>query len=186
VLLTARAGVEDRIAGLRRGADAYLSKPFHPEELLVVLSNLLDLRLKLQAKYMDHSGPGAASGTKAPVADQETRETGPDPEDVFMQKLRSAVESRLAQADLSVEEISRMVGMSYPVVHRKVTALTGRSLTLYVRAVRLQKARILLADPARSISDVAYETGFNDPKFFSRVFSEEYGMSPSAFRQTAG
>ncbi len=185
VLLTARAGVEDRIAGLRRGADAYLSKPFHPEELLVVLSNLLDLRLKLQAKYMDHSGPTPASGTqKAPVPDQETREAGPDPEDVFMQKLRSAVESRLAQADLSVEEISRMVGMSYPVVHRKVTALTGRSLTLYVRAVRLQKACILLADPARSIADVAYETGFNDPKFFSRVFSEEYGMSPSAFRQT--
>lgn len=92
------------------------------------------------------------------------------------------MEEHLAEANLSVEDISRMVGMSYPVVHRKVTALTGLSLTLYVRGIRLQKARLLLADPALSISEVAYQTGFNDPKFFSRVFSEEFGMSPTAWR----
>ena len=106
----------------------------------------------------------------------------PDPENAFLLKLRTAVEARISEADLSVEDISRMLGMSYPVVHRKVTALTGRSLTLFVRAIRLQKARLLLADPALSISEVAYQTGFNDPKFFSRVFSEEFGMSPTAWR----
>lgn len=183
VLLTARAGVEDRISGLRRGADAYLAKPFHPEELRVVLANLLELRQKLQAKYSKLGLRHVDSG----VPDAQTpalKNTEPDQEDVFLQKLRAVVESRLSQTDLSVEEISRMVGMSYPVVHRKVTALTGRSLTLYMRAVRLQQARILLADPALSIADVAYETGFNDPKFFSRVFSEEYRMTPSAFRQS--
>lgn len=186
VLLTARAGVEDRIAGLRHGADAYLAKPFHPEELQVVLSNLLDLRRKLQARYAEYGMRSTENGVQgASFPAQERQHTAPDQEDLFLQKLRSAVEERLSQADLPVEELSRMLGMSYPVVHRKVTALTGRSLTLYVRLIRLQKARVLLADPALSISDVAYETGFNDPKFFSRVFSEEYGMSPSAFRQTS-
>jgi DNA-binding response OmpR family regulator len=183
VLLTARAGVEDRISGLRRGADAYLAKPFHPEELRVVLANLLELRHRLQAKYsalgLRHLDSGSPDAQAPAIKNAE-----PDLEDAFLQKLRAVVESRLSQPDLSVEEISRMVGMSYPVVHRKVTALTGRSLTLYMRAVRLQQARILLADPALSIADVAYETGFNDPKFFSRVFSEEYGMSPSAFRKS--
>jgi len=195
VLLTAKAGVEDRIAGLRRGADAYLAKPFHPEELRAVLSNLLEMRQKLQAKYAGDwfSGDRLIGGlvtnppvTNPPVTNLPLNQTpihqSPDPENAFLLKLRTAVEARILEADLSVEDISRMVGMSYPVVHRKVTALTGRSLTLFVRAIRLQKARLLLADPALSISEVAYQTGFNDPKFFSRVFSEEFGMSPTGWR----
>lgn len=176
VLLTAKADVENRIAGLRQGADAYLAKPFHREELRAILANLLAMRRKLQAKY-------AALGESG-ISQTTLEKTEPDPEDVFLQKLRTLIEAHLAQPDLSVEAISRMMGMSYTVVHRKVTALTGRSLTLYVRAVRLQKARDLLADPALGIAEVAYGTGFNDPKFFSRVFSEEYGMTPTTFRKS--
>ncbi len=190
VLLTAKAGVEDRIAGLQRGADAYLAKPFHPDELRAVLANLFELRKKLQAKYGGEWSIGDrlsdTHNAQPPITNiplsQHLNIQSPDPEDAFLQKLRTVVEERLTETDLTVEEISRMVGMSYPVVHRKVTALTGRSLTLYVRIIRLQKARLLLADPALSISEVAYQTGFNDPKFFSRVFSEEFGMSPTAWR----
>ncbi|MCK6690482.1 MAG: ATP-binding protein [Thermoanaerobaculia bacterium] len=177
VLLTARTGVHDRIAGLQHGADAYLAKPFHPEELRAVLANLLETRKKLQAKY---SNPSRA-GTALPESGQGGE--SPDREDRFLEKIRAVVEENLLQPNLTVEDISRMLGMSYPVVHRKVTALTGRSLTLYVRAVRLRKARVLLADPSLLISDVAYETGFNDPKFFSRVFLEEYGVTPSEYRR---
>ena len=174
VLLTARAGVEDRIAGLRRGADAYLAKPFHPEELQVTLLKLIELRQKLQARY-------AAAGALPPA------ENDPMPmEDAFLQKLRAAVESRLTDAGFSGEELCRMVGMSYPVVYRKLSALTGRSLNLYIRLIRLQKARELLNTTTLSVSEIAYEVGFNDPKFFSRVFSEEYGSPPSVFRQVFG
>lgn len=175
VLLTAKVGVEDRISGLRRGADGYLAKPFHPDELRALLANLLEIRQKLQARYL--------SGNELTNKSQPLL---PDQEDTFLQKLRNIIEEHITEADLSVEEISKMLGMSYPVVHRKVTALTGRSLTLYVRAIRLQKAKILLADSALSISEVAFQTGFNDPKFFSRVFSEEFGLSPSAFRSRSG
>ena len=104
-------------------------------------------------------------------------------EDAFLRKLRELVEKHLEDSNLSVDEICRLLGMSHSVIHRKLTALTGRSLTLFVRTIRLQKARTLLQDPSVSISEVAYATGFNDPKFFSRVFAEEYGQSPSAFRQ---
>jgi signal transduction histidine kinase/ligand-binding sensor domain-containing protein/AraC-like DNA-binding protein/ActR/RegA family two-component response regulator len=215
VLLTAKVGVEDRIAGLRRGADAYLAKPFHPDELRAVLANLLEMRQKLQAKYAGMVSGGVVTGDRSigglvsgglVTGDRESgtpidqspihqspinqspihQSPPPDPEDAFILKLRTAVEAHLSEADLSVEDISRMVGMSYPVVHRKVTALTGRSLTLYVRAIRLQKAQALLADPSLSISEVAYQTGFNDPKFFSRVFSEEFGMPPTAWRLSGG
>lgn len=174
VLLTARAGVEDRIAGLRRGADAYLAKPFHPEELRVTLLKLIELRRSLQARY-SASGPVVAAGNEAENV-----------EDAFLQKLRSAVESRLSDPGFSGEELCRALGMSYPVVYRKLSALTGRSLNVYIRLVRLQKARELLLASTLGIAEIAYETGFNDPKFFSRVFSEEFGMPPSAFREKMG
>ncbi len=203
VLLTAKAGLEDRIAGLRRGADAYLAKPFHPEELRAVLTNLLALRQRLQEKYAGSWLTGDrltgmpnsnSSHTQSPATNHQlptnqspvNQPTNTDIEDVFLQKLRAAVEARITEADLSVEDISRMLGMSYPVVHRKVTALTGRSLTLFVRTIRLQKAQLLLADATLSISEIAYQTGFNDPKFFSRVFSAEFGMSPTVFRLGKG
>jgi len=174
VLLTARADLESRIAGLRRGADAYLAKPFHQEELIVILENLLELRRKMQAKYA-----GLALATAIPPPSSLL----PDPEDIFLQKLRAAVESRLSDSNLSADDICRMVGMSHPVIHRKVTALTGHSLMLFVRSIRLARAQELLAKLELTISDVAYEVGFNDPKFFSRVFSEEFGESPTVFRQ---
>jgi AraC-like DNA-binding protein len=104
-------------------------------------------------------------------------------EDAFLQKLRTTVEENLSDANLDVEAICKKMGMSHPVIHRKVTALTGRSLTLYVRSIRLAKAKELLLKPEMSISEIAYEVGFNDPKFFSRVFSEEFGESPTVFRQ---
>ena len=182
VLLTAKADVENRIAGLKRGADAYLAKPFHREELFFTLSNLLEVRQKLQRKYQDATlKPAAQFSPSHPLTSLTS-----DPEDAFLSKLKTAIESRLSDSALSVEDICRMVGMSHPVVHRKVTALTGRSLTLFVRSIRLAKAQeLLLQQPGMSISDVAYETGFNDPKFFSRVFSEEFGMSPTVFRQNS-
>ncbi len=172
VLFTAKAAIEDRIAGLKRGADAYLAKPFHPDELLAILANLFETRQKLQVKYS--SGEWLTGNLTTTTLDATSPIPTPDPtqvqadamEDVFLQKLNHVVAERLTEPDLTVEDISRMLGMSYPVVHRKVTALTGRSLTLYVRSIRLQKARQLLVDPALSIAEIAYQTGFNDPKFF--------------------
>ena len=179
VLLTAKADVESRIQGLKRGADAYLAKPFHQEELMVTLANLLELRRKLQERFRISD-----FGFRKTEADAtEIRNPQSAIEDAFLLKLRSAVESRLSDGNLSVDDICKLVGMSHPVIHRKVTALTGRSLTLYVRSIRLAKGKELLRKPEMSISEVAYEVGFNDPKFFSRVFSEEFGDSPTVFRQ---
>lgn len=174
VLLTARATVEDRIAGLRRGADAYLAKPFHPEELHATLHRLLEMRQNLRARY--------ASGGDLPPAATETERV----EDVFLQKIRAEVGQRLSDSNFSGEELCRALGMSYPVVYRKLSALTGRSLNVYIRLIRLQNAREMLLSTTLGIAEIAYATGFNDPKFFSRVFSEEFGVSPSVFRSSAG
>ncbi|MBK8705747.1 MAG: response regulator [Saprospiraceae bacterium] len=172
VLLTAKATVDDRIAGLRRGADAYIAKPFHRNELLATLDSLIELRKKLQQRY-----------TSAQSALPPAPDAGVQMEDAFLSRIREAVEERLDDSGLSGEDVCRKLGMSYPVVYRKLSALTGRSLNVYIRLIRLQKARELLSDASLTVSEIAYQTGFNDPKFFSRVFAEEFKTTPTEFRK---
>ncbi|MCF0072947.1 ATP-binding protein [Dyadobacter sp. CY261] len=176
VMLTARAGVSDRISGLRRGVDAYLTKPFQREELQVVLSNLLQSRRRLWAHYghrmMEMQEPGLP-----PVEENESLETS------FLQKLRLVLEAQWVNNPLSMEAICHQIGMSRSSLHRKMVALTGMSVTRYDRSLRMAQARHLLTTTPMSISEVAYAVGFEDPKYFTRLFSEELGQSPTEFRR---
>ncbi|HRI61409.1 MAG TPA: response regulator, partial [Saprospiraceae bacterium] len=177
VLLTAKADIDSRLAGLRRGADAYLAKPFHPEELLLTLNNLLELRRQMQARYLDWA--------TREIPATETASPAADPENEFLKKLRAIVEENISDANLDVEAICRKIGMSRTNLHNKLSALTGLSTTLYVRKLRLRRAQELLRTTAATISEIAYEVGFNDPKFFSRVYAEEYGAPPSEERKNS-
>jgi transcriptional regulator GlxA family with amidase domain len=174
-LLTALAAVDDRIAGLRRGGDAYLVKPFQREELLLVLGNLLQTRRMLQRYYSQralgnpHPGPVPADGADAR-------------EDQFVAKLRSTLELHLDNLALDTNMICQLMGMSRNSLYRKIMALTGMSVIPYLRALRLQKAEELLLNSALNVAEVAYAVGFDNPRYFSRVFSEEKGVSPSSFR----
>ncbi|MEZ4961034.1 MAG: ATP-binding protein [Saprospiraceae bacterium] len=172
VLLTAKADVESRIKGLRRGADAYLAKPFHQEELLVTLNNLLELRRKLQLKYSELASQSPITSHQSPVTDAE---------DAFLQKVRDAVTEHLSDPQFSVDDLCRSLAMSQPQLHRKLTALTGKNATIFIRSIRLAKAKELLRDNGMTVSEVAWAVGFTDPKYFSRVFSEAFGVSPSKF-----
>jgi DNA-binding response OmpR family regulator len=175
LLLTARAAVSDRLAGLRRGADAYLVKPFRREELLVVLENLLQTRHRLQ-RYYSQLALGAAGPNPVPA---EALDAG---EDQFVLRLRSTLTPHLDDPELDVERICGLLGMSRNSLNRKLTALTGTSMNPYLRVLRLQKAEELLVNTGLSIAEVAYAVGFGDPSYFGRVFSEAYGLSPGHFR----
>ena len=178
ILLTARADVESRISGLKRGADAYLAKPFHREELLAILAQLVELRAKLRARY-----------TQLPTAENnitasDGKETEYSMEDAFLKKASALIHKNIANPAFAVQEFCKALGMSYPVVYRKLSALTERSPALYIREIRLNHAKGLLQSTDFTVSEIAYDCGFNDPKFFSRVFSKEFGQSPSVFRSS--
>ncbi len=193
VLLTAKADAASRIAGLKRGADAYLSKPFNQEELLVVLENLLELRRKLQARYakMEIGNPDARETTAAPHSSlpDASGQAIPDPsplipapsslEDAFLQKVQAAVLEHLSDSKFSVDDLCRELAMSQSQLHRKLTALTGKNATLFTRSIRLAQAKSLLQGKTMNVSEAAYQVGFDDPKYFSRVFKEEFGVRPS-------
>lgn len=175
VLLTARAAVDDRIAGLRRGSDAYLVKPFRREELLLVLGNLLQTRRLLQ-RYYSHRALGNVQPDPVFSDGADARE------DQFVTKLRNTLELHLANVALDTTMICQLMGMSRNSLYRKMMALTGLSVIPYLRTLRLQKAEELLLQSTLSVADIAYAVGFDNPRYFSRVFSEEKGVSPSSYR----
>lgn len=188
VLLTAKADVESRIAGLRRGADSYLAKPFYPEELLVTLEKLLDNRQRMRARYSQLALEGAPIDQHREAAghpsdtDAAAIQTSAL-EDEFLKKIREAIEKRMGESNLAAEDIARVVGMSRSVLYAKLSALTGLSFNIYLRSLRLREAKHLLKASDLNVSEIAYKVGFNDPRYFIRVFSEEFGLPPGEWRQ---
>ncbi|MCK6691864.1 MAG: ATP-binding protein [Thermoanaerobaculia bacterium] len=178
IMLTAKADMESKLEGLEHGADAYLAKPFHKEELLLRIRKLLEMRQRLQQHYL------ASAGLADGAAKMEAQ--APGPEDQFVQKVREVVEAHLDDSSFDVEQLCRQMAMSHSQLHRKLSALTGLAATRFIRQVRLNKAKELLRDPALKITSVAYDTGFSDPGYFGRVFRQEFGVSPQEWREGVG
>ena len=176
IMLTARADMASKIKGLEFGADAYLSKPFEKEELLVRLRKLLELRALLQAKYQLYT---SSQSVPSPAADIPPKV---DLEQEFLQKLIHAIEEQLSDAELTVPELSRQLAMSDTQLYRKLKAITGKTPSQFIRSVRLQKAMALLKSSGLNVSEIAYEVGFTGPQYFSKMFKEEFGFPPSEFR----
>lgn len=171
VLLTAQADADSRLQGIRKGADAYLSKPFNQEELFIRLEKLLELRQALLLRYQN------PTEAERPSAENFAME------DAFMQKIYEALDQQSGKA-FYIPDICEYIGMSRSNLHRKVKALTGESSTKFIRRLRLERSKELLKGGELTISEIAYEIGFNDPSYFSKSFSQEYGVSPKVFRDS--
>jgi len=169
VLLTAKADEDSRITGLEKGADAYLAKPFNQKELFIRLEKLLELRQRLKQRY-------ESLDSIPPAEDSSLLQ-----EDAFIKKVQNSVHDHINEENYSITDLCRELGMSRAQLHRKIKALTGRSTSLFVRSIRLLKAKELLQTTDLNVSEVAYEVGFSNPKYFSRIFSEEFGQAPSFF-----
>lgn len=169
VLLTAKADSESKIAGLKRGADAYLLKPFNEEELYIRLEKLLELRNRLQERYrgLEPTPPSEDS-----VLQQE---------DAFIAEIRQVVEANISDEEFGIPELCKAVGVSRTQLHRKIKALTTYSTSHFIRLIRLQKAKFLFKTTNLTISEVAYQVGFKYHTYFTRSFTEEFGQTPKDF-----
>lgn len=170
ILLTAKAEQADKIAGLKYGADAYLTKPFDKQELLVRLEKLVALRKKLQERFTNPSTPALSS----PIEQQQA---------AFLKKLATIVGEHLNNTTFSVPELAKSAQMSQTQVYRKLKALTNQTPSQFIRSIRLAKGKELLENSALTISEIAYEVGFTDPNYFSRTFQQAFGKSPRDFRK---
>ncbi len=171
VLLTAKADIESKITGLRRGADAYLAKPFDKQELLARLENLLELRARLQARYRTLED--------IPASDEDELEQ----EDKFVLQIKETIHAHMDEEEFGIYELCHAIGVSRTQLHRKIKALTGHSTSSLIRYIRLLHAKHVLLTTDLNISQVAYECGFRDPKYFSNMFTREFGAGPKDFRK---
>ena len=168
VLLTARADIQSKLTGLRKGADAYLAKPFHQEELIVTVENLLELRKQLQLKYQQNHW----------ITTEVKEAPAEDIEDVFLQKFRSVVEENISNADFEMPHLERALSMSRSQIYRKIKALTDKSPSMLIRSIRLNRGRQMLLTTQLTVSEIAYEVGYNALNNFSDAYLEEFGERP--------
>jgi signal transduction histidine kinase/DNA-binding response OmpR family regulator/ligand-binding sensor domain-containing protein len=171
VMLSARSATESRLEGLASGVDAYLSKPFHPDELLLQLSNLLAARARLQEQHRRHL-----------VRVDETPEVA-SVEERFLTRVREAIRAHMSEEDFGVNELADAVHLSRRQLGRKLSALIGETPAALIRQLRLQRSRALLEQGYGSVSEVAYAVGYRRLASFSEQFRAEYGESPSDFRK---
>ena len=169
VLLTAKVTPEDRLTGLAQGADAYLAKPFNEKELFIRLDQLVLLRKKLIDKIQK-------DGLNT-VLDRRAE----SPETKFLQKVIQFVNEDISNSAFGSSDLADKLHLSESQIYRKLKAITDKSTAVFIRSIRLQKAKELIETTEKTISEIAYETGFNDPSWFSRAFKEEFGLAPSEF-----
>ncbi len=179
ILLTAKATQEDRIAGLKSGADAYLMKPFDKTELFVRLEKLVELRRSLQARYAQAVQPVFTYS----LPQDADPAAAPSPDDLFLQKIRRIIDERIGDVDLDISFLCQKVGLSATQLFRKMKALTGEAPISFIRRVRLHRGRELLQTTDLTIAEIAYDLGFTDPGYFSRAFGKEFGSPPSDNRK---
>ena len=177
ILLTARALEKHQIEGYESGADAYITKPFSPELLLARIDNLLQSRHQLKDLWGTHPAPVAESAAQ-PVAAHAPIE------DAFISRFKQMVEERLADSNLSVEDLAAGMGLSRVQLYRKVKALTGSTPVDLLRKARLSQAQRLLQESDLTVSEIAYQVGFASPSYFTKCYKDEFGIVPGEARKS--
>lgn len=169
MMLTAKAGDENKLEGIEIGADTYITKPFNTEILKATVKNLLESRKKLQERFSQ----------EVVLTPKEISVSSYDEQ--FLGHLQEVMDNKLVESDFSAENFAVALGMSRMQLHRKLKALTGLSTTEFIRSQRLKLAAQLLKKSEINISQVGYAVGFNNHSYFTKCFREQFGVSPSDF-----
>lgn len=169
VMLTARLADEHKVEGMESGADDYITKPFNLDLLYLRINNLIKWH-----NSSDHNRAHLQPHIK------DVRITSLD--EKLIQKATDYVEQNLADTDLTVEQLSSVLNMSRVHLYKKMLSITGNTPSEFIRSIRLRYAERLLRESQLSVSEISYQVGFNNPRYFSKYFKEMYGEMPSHYK----
>jgi signal transduction histidine kinase/DNA-binding response OmpR family regulator/ligand-binding sensor domain-containing protein len=171
ILLTAKAGEENKYKGLEAGADDYIAKPFNMEMLALKVNSLIEKQKKTREHF----------GKKIDVLPGEIEITTMD--EKFVKKAVTLVEANISNSGFLVEDLCREMGMSRVYFYKKILALTDKTPSEFIRFIRLKRAADLLEKSQMFVNEVAFQVGFNDPKYFRKYFKEVFGLSPNEYKK---
>jgi signal transduction histidine kinase/ligand-binding sensor domain-containing protein/DNA-binding response OmpR family regulator len=169
ILLTAMTDEEQQLRGLGTGANDYITKPFNFEVLNAKIKSLLELTSTMQSAYTKQ--------IKVVTPEMEIESA----DEKLLQEIVNYLEKNLTNPQLSVEALSKQVGMSRSTLYSKLLQLTGESPVEYIRSFRLEKAAILMEKSNMTIAEIAYQVGFTTPNYFARSFKIKFNMLPSEY-----
>lgn len=171
ILLTAKTSYVYQEKGYDTGADAYITKPFDANILEVRVDNLLKTRSNLIRKFKKD----------AILVPKELTATSPD--EVFLGRAIAVVEQNIGTEDFNASMFISEMNMSRTVIYTKLKVLTGQNISTFIRTIRLKKAGQLIIQTSMNISEIAYEVGFNDLKYFRECFKDFFKLTPSEYKR---
>lgn len=179
ILLTVQRADKSKRTGIREGADAYIGKPFHPEELRQRVENLIEVRRYIREEDAETSppSPGGNGLDASPVSD--------NPESDFLARAHEVVDAHLGNSSFGVDWFADEMGLSTRQLQRRLQEETGLSAASFTRALRLRRAADLLqTGEVATVADAADAVGYRDPSYFSQLFKEVHGAPPSEFKRS--
>jgi len=171
ILLTAKAGEENKYKGLEAGAEDYIAKPFNMEMLTLKVSRIIERQRKSREQFKH----------KVDITTTDVEITSMD--EKFVKKAVALVEEHLSSSEFLVEDLCREMGMSRVYFYKKIHSLTDKTPSEFIRFIRLKRAADLLEKSQLFVNEVAFQVGFNDPKYFRKYFKDEYGVSPNEYKK---
>jgi signal transduction histidine kinase/FixJ family two-component response regulator len=173
IMLTARADIQDKIAGLETGADDYVTKPFNNKELLARAKNLIGQRKNLREQY------------NRQISMEPTELAVKSVDENFLERVRKVIEKNISDCDFDVNSFCPEIGMSRMQLSRKLKALVNQTPGELIRNLRLQRASQLIRQNYGNVAEVAYEVGFNNLSYFAKCFRDKFGILPSEYQKQA-
>jgi hypothetical protein len=169
ILLTALTSDSDKLNGLEFGADYYITKPFNGELLLAKAKSLIFNRSLIRQKF-NSEGLILPRELALNTTDQD-----------FLEKLTQLIEANLESNDFGVNELSAEMGMSHSVLYKKIKAISGMNVLEFIRDYKLRIAKKFLESKTYTVAEVCFKIGYSDRKYFSKLFKQRFGKTPSSF-----
>ena len=181
IVLSAKASLDDRIAGLEQGIDDYITKPFSATYLKTRIASLLRQRKALQEIYMNRLMEGKTASSPDLLTPSQPQITPYDEQ--FMEKVMAYMEEQMDNAELTIDQFAEQLMLSRTIFYRKLKSIVGLTPVDFIREIRIKRAVQLIDSDEYNFSQVAYMTGFNDPKYFSKCFKKVIGITPSEYKE---
>ena len=174
IIVTAKSDETNKLEGLNCGADAYLIKPFNPDELKLRICKLVAYRSMLRGKYSQLLMDGRDISKEPDAPEQEKN---------FLAELNRCISSHISLSNLNSEMIAKTMCLSKSQLNRKVKSLTGMSTSAYIKQLKLARSQMFLKDPEKTIGDIVMMCGFESASYFTKMFKEKFGITPSEYKK---